>query len=32
MAAEKGQGERLAGLQARLAGMGNRPERRLAMC
>ncbi|MFN2330924.1 MAG: metalloregulator ArsR/SmtB family transcription factor [Halomonas sp.] len=32
MAAEKGEAERLAGLQARLACMGNRPERRLAMC
>ncbi|MFC2991461.1 metalloregulator ArsR/SmtB family transcription factor [Halomonas tibetensis] len=32
MAAEKGQAERLAGLQLRLADMGNRPERRLAMC
>lgn len=32
LAAEKGQVERLAGLQARLVGMGNRPDRRLAMC
>ncbi|WP_411971189.1 metalloregulator ArsR/SmtB family transcription factor [Halomonas kalidii] len=32
LAAEKGQYERLVDLQARLAGMGNRPERRLAMC
>ncbi|WP_416140881.1 metalloregulator ArsR/SmtB family transcription factor [Halomonas sp. HK25] len=31
-AAEKGQDKRLAGLRLRLAGMGNRPERRLAMC
>ncbi|MFO7647906.1 MAG: metalloregulator ArsR/SmtB family transcription factor [Halomonas campaniensis] len=32
LAAEKGQAERLAGLQARLEGMGNRPERRAALC
>lgn len=31
-AAEKGEAERLASLQARLASMGNRPERRLALC
>ncbi len=31
-AAEQGEAERLAALQARLASMGNRPERRLAMC
>ncbi|MGM0536684.1 MAG: metalloregulator ArsR/SmtB family transcription factor [Pseudomonadota bacterium] len=31
-AAEKGEAERLASLQARLESMGNRPERRLAMC
>ncbi len=31
-AAEKGQTERLSELQHRLGGMGNRPERRLAMC
>ena len=32
LAAEKGQAERLVSLQARLDGMGNRPERRLTMC
>nr|WP_272946860.1 metalloregulator ArsR/SmtB family transcription factor [Halomonas sp. A3H3] len=32
LAADKGQGERLSSLQVRLAGMGNRPERQLAMC
>ncbi|MFO8046199.1 MAG: metalloregulator ArsR/SmtB family transcription factor [Halomonas sp.] len=32
IAAEKGESERLTGFQARLASMGNRPERRLAMC
>ncbi|MGM0982478.1 MAG: metalloregulator ArsR/SmtB family transcription factor [Pseudomonadota bacterium] len=32
MAAEKGQNERLSSLQVRLDNMGNRPERRLAMC
>ncbi|WP_416208213.1 metalloregulator ArsR/SmtB family transcription factor [Halomonas sp.] len=32
LAAEKGQDERLTLLQKRLDGMGNRPERRLAMC
>jgi ArsR family transcriptional regulator, arsenate/arsenite/antimonite-responsive transcriptional repressor len=32
LAAEKGQHECLARLQLRLAGMGNRPDRRLAMC
>ncbi len=31
-AAEKGQAERLVALQHRLVGMGNRPDRRLAMC
>lgn len=31
-AAEKGQIERLVELQQRLSGMGNRPDRRLAMC
>ncbi|WP_232090776.1 metalloregulator ArsR/SmtB family transcription factor [Billgrantia diversa] len=31
-AAEKGQDERLSSLQVRLADMGNRPDRRLAMC
>jgi ArsR family transcriptional regulator len=31
-AAQQGQAERLALLQNRLASMGNRPERRLAMC
>nr|WP_284047790.1 metalloregulator ArsR/SmtB family transcription factor [Halomonas gemina] len=30
--AEQGEDERLALLQNRLAGMGNRPDRRLAMC
>ncbi|CAM3465890.1 HTH-type transcriptional repressor AseR [Halomonas lysinitropha] len=32
LAAEKGQNERLSSLQVRLSNMGNRPERRLAMC
>ncbi|XKE44115.1 metalloregulator ArsR/SmtB family transcription factor [Halomonas organivorans] len=32
LAAEKGQAKRLTMLQARLADMGNRPDRRLAMC
>lgn len=32
LAADKGQTERLSSLQVRLAGMGNRPDRRLAMC
>jgi len=32
LAADKGQDERLSRLQVRLASMGNRPERRLAMC
>jgi ArsR family transcriptional regulator len=32
LAAERGQDKRLASLQARLAAMGNRPQRRLAMC
>ncbi|WP_083517731.1 MULTISPECIES: metalloregulator ArsR/SmtB family transcription factor [Halomonas] len=32
LAAEKGQNQRLVDLQARLAAMGNRPDRRLAMC
>lgn len=31
-AAQQGQAERLGLLQNRLAGMGNRPDRRLAMC
>ena len=31
-AAEQGENERLLGLQNRLADMGNRPDRRLAMC
>lgn len=31
-AAETGEAERLASLQARLASMGNRPERQQAMC
>ena len=31
-AAAEGEATRLAALQARLADMGNRPERRLAMC
>ncbi len=32
LAAERGKAEHLVELQARLADMGNRPERRLAMC
>ncbi|MDR5864737.1 metalloregulator ArsR/SmtB family transcription factor [Halomonas campisalis] len=32
VAADKGQDERLSELQQRLSCMGNRPERRLAMC
>lgn len=32
IAAEKGEAERLSSLQARLESMGNRPERRLALC
>lgn len=32
LAADRGQEARLSSLQVRLAGMGNRPERRLAMC
>lgn len=32
LAAEKAEAERLASLQARLESMGNRPERRLALC
>ncbi|MFW3616259.1 metalloregulator ArsR/SmtB family transcription factor [Billgrantia antri] len=31
-AAERGEARRLAGLQARLRRMGNRPERRAALC
>ncbi len=31
-AAASSQGERLEAVQTRLRGMGNRPERRLAMC